>query len=196
MRAPSGSPPPDARRPAPIAGRPHERSSIPIVPVRPSLPADIDLERLDAIASRMLADEPALVDTRFFGDLVRAGLDDGPALVIGDNREIALIAKGAELYEYRLSHLAGGGDVVLLSGFRNSAFEQYRERFLGLGQIDIIEVPESGKREAKPLAARCRERKEAMDRLAGAARRAARTMRTPNCTGSSATDAGAAYPFR
>lgn len=129
--------------------------------------------RLARIAAQLLADEPALNSIDVFGPGVRAGLAEGPALLIGDHREIALATpRGTELHEYRISHLAAEGDMLLINGGRNIAFERYREHVLGLGTIDAITLPASGRDGLKPLALRCLDREEPFAHITAKARKA------------------------
>jgi len=127
--------------------------------------------RLERIAAHLLATEPALSSTDVFGPRVEAGMGDGPALVIGDHREVALIEpQDAAKYEYRLSNLAADGDMLLISGERNTAFERYRQRTLGLGAIEVLTVPAKRRDEAMPLALRCLRQKDVFGAIAEKAR--------------------------
>ncbi|MBE9554533.1 MAG: hypothetical protein IMF05_13805, partial [Proteobacteria bacterium] len=67
------------------------RASLPVVPLaRPEIP-DKDSNRLDAIAARLLREEPALGDSAAFGERVTAGLaEDGRALAFEDHSGLAL----------------------------------------------------------------------------------------------------------
>jgi hypothetical protein len=147
-------------------GVPAGRQSIPVVSgLAASLSAG-ECDRLARIAVRLATSEPALSSTSFFGAQVQAGLSDGPAVLIGDHREIALASETeAQLFEYRVSHLGADGDMLLLGGMRNAAFERYRQEFLGLGWIDVIALPSERFGDLVPLAARCRSSAAALDRV-------------------------------
>ncbi len=93
-------------------------------------------------------------------------MSDGPALVIGDDREIALRReRDAQLFEYRISHLADKDDMLLLSGNRNAAFEHYREHNLGLGRINAITLSSRPSDYLIPLATRCLSNPNALNRI-------------------------------
>ena len=130
-------------------------------------------ERIAKIAERISANEPALSFTNFFGIQVESGLSDGPALLIGDDREIALRReRDAQAFEYRISHLAANDDMLLLSGNRNAAFEHYREHNLGLGAIDVINLPLLETDNLIPLATRCLSNANALNRIVARAQKA------------------------
>ncbi len=122
----------------------------------------LDLEageqrRLKGIAETVLRNEPALNATHAFGRRTRAGIIEGPMLVIGDHSEIALTRPGCgPLYEYRLSLLAREGDLVAISEGRSLEFENYRKDTLDLGVIELLEPAQSDANHAAHLAERCR----------------------------------------
>lgn len=151
---------------------PITRRSIPVISkFVPSMPSQY--ERIAKIAERISANEPALSFTNFFGTQVESGLFDGPALLIGDDREIALRKeRDAQAFEYRISHLAANDDMLLLSGNRNAAFEHYREHSLGLGAIDVITLPLQGGDNLIPLATRCLSNANALNRIVARAQKA------------------------
>jgi hypothetical protein len=98
---------------------------------------------------------------------------EGPALLISDDREIALSdPQRSEIYEYRISTLAADGDMLLISGNRNTAFEQYRNDVLGLGTLDVIILPVETRNEHVPLATRCALRPDVLDTIAAKASQA------------------------
>lgn len=150
---------------------PATRGSVPVVANFAASISQPEADRLKSLAGQLLANEPALASTEVFGPGVRAGMCDGPALVIGDHREVALTTpRDAAIYEYRLSHLAADGDMLLLSDGRNGAFERYREETLGLGAMEVVSMPASGRDGGTPLALRCLNHAEAFDTVAGSAR--------------------------
>jgi hypothetical protein len=128
---------------------------------------------LEKIAARLAANEPALGSANVFGAGVGSGLMEGPALLIGDDREIALSdPQRSEIYEYRISTLAADGDTLLISGDRNTAFERYRDDVLGLGTLDVISLPAEARDERVPLATRCALRPDVLDTVAAKASQA------------------------
>ena len=128
---------------------------------------------LAELAQRLRADEPALASTDVFGPFVEPGLGQGPAVVIGDHREISLSTEeGAQIFEYRISHLAAAGDLLLVSGSRSADFESYREHTLRLGPLEILELPDRKTDGPMPLALRCRRARSALGRLVESARAA------------------------
>jgi len=168
------------------------RKSIPLVEHHSTSFSTSDRTLIDAIAARLVADEPALNAIHAFGPRVGSGMLDGPALLIGDHREIALATPAmAETYEYRLAVLADCGDVILISGNRNPVFENYLQDYLDIGPIDVIELLRKGPNGHQPLARRCRSDKRALDRLAAKAREGAGLTVVPHIgTGSSWALAG------
>ena len=173
--------------PAPIG-----RSSIPLVEHHSVSLSASDRTRVDAIAARLIADEPAFQSTDAFGPRVGPGMLEGPAVLIGDHREIALATPAvAETYEYRLAVLAARGDIILMSGNRNPVFENYLQAYLDIGAIDVIELPQKGRDGRKPLAQRCQTDKCALDSIVAKARRGAGLTIIPHIgTGSAWTLAG------
>ncbi len=149
------------------------RPAIPIIPkLRVSISQSL-CERLAKVAARITANEPALSFTNFFGTKVESGLFDGPALLIGDDREIALRREwDAQSFEYRISYLAGNDDMLLLSGNQNTAFELYRQHSLGLGPIDVINLSTRPSDDLVPLAIRCLSNADALNRITERAQKA------------------------
>ncbi len=132
------------------------RNSIPLLGHYGSEISSAVEKRLDAIARRLTINQPTLNATDVFSPHVCSGMLDGPALLIGDHREIALgTPQSAERYEYRISNLAADGDLLLIGGNRDLAYEHYRETSLGLGAIDVIELPAPDRYWQTPLAKRC-----------------------------------------
>ncbi len=132
----------EEKRTGRTAVAPPTRASLPIVPqAGPAVPAR-ERARLDELAARLLADEPALggVD---FGSLVRPGMTpDRPALILEDHHGLALYtALRDPRTEYRALLLAGDGDLVTITGRRIETFEAYCRDILGLGHAEIVEPP-------------------------------------------------------
>lgn len=130
-------------------------------------------KQLELIAKRLTTNQPTLNSIDAFGSHVGIGMLDGPALLIGDHREIALgTPQSAERYEYRISTLGAEGDLLLIGGNRDPAYERYREVNLGLGAIDVIELPAPGPSWQTPLAKRCLADPAALDLIVERARQA------------------------
>lgn len=140
----------DGKPPAPIRQRENPagtRASLPVIPLaRPEF-TDREHGRLDAIAARLLREEPALAGNAAFGERVTAGLArDGRALAFEDHSGLALFARrGTVPTEYRALLLAGNGDFVAIGERPDSAFEAYCRDVLGLGRIErLFPVPDDG----------------------------------------------------
>lgn len=133
-------------RPAAARGLAPTRASLPIVPGAAPVVEASERQRLEALAARLLADEPALGGVAGFGERVRIGIADGqPALFLEDHHGIALYTAAHDPgTEYRALLLAGHGDLVTIAGKRIEAFETYCRDILGLGTVDIIEPPPHG----------------------------------------------------
>jgi len=146
------------------------RPSLPVVPhAAPAVPED-ERARLDELAARLLADEPALGGAGDFGTLVRPGMaPDRPALLLEDHHELALFtALRDPQMEYRALLLAGHGDFVTIAGRRVEAFEAYCRDVLELGQADIIVPPPHGAMER--VTSMVLRDADAMNRLCASAR--------------------------
>lgn len=129
-------------------------------------------KHLREIAARIVKDEPALIATEAFGENTSAGMINGPILIIGDHREIALSKPtGCELYEYRLSLLAREGDLVAISGGRSPDFEAYREDILKLGAAKYVEPRHASVDHSVCLADRCRLDERAFHQIVKLAKR-------------------------
>lgn len=132
-----------------------ESSLLPIVPWTTVRLDGNELRRLQVIAARVMAEEPALATTDAFGAHTRPGVSAHLWLVIGDTREIALVQLGHErTYEYRLSLLARPGDVAVFGGEAHRDFERYRSE-IGLGSIVTIHASHFARKALLPLAERC-----------------------------------------
>ncbi|PJK27945.1 hypothetical protein [Minwuia thermotolerans] len=108
------------------------------------------------MARAVLANEPSLGRTDFFGPRVSSGLKPGPALLIGDQREVGLFAGMREQrLEHRIALLADEGDFLVVEKAcpRHEAFVRH---LLGIHDLRIIEIgpPERGGPAA--IASRCR----------------------------------------
>jgi hypothetical protein len=149
------------------------RKALPIVARYSASISASENKRVKKNADRLSANEPALVLTSVFDAGVGSGLMEGPALLICDDREIALCdPEQSQIHEYRISMLAADGDMLLVSGGRNPSFEQYRNDVLGLGTLDVITLPDAPPDGLVPLATRCALRPDALDAIAAKARKA------------------------
>lgn len=149
------------------------RDSLPIVAARRAALCPTDLQQLETLAARLLQNEAALDSTSAFGVDVKAGVLEGPALLISDVREIGLASPpGSAHYEYRLAALAADGDTLLISGHRSAAFERYRRDVLGLGLLDVLILPPDRHDGLTPLATRCANRAHPLGAIAAKARAA------------------------
>ena len=130
------------------------KRSIPIVGIAsPDLDAS-NRRKIRDLADRIRKDQPTLSDISAFGQHVRAGLMDAPAIFIGDASEIALFSSlHNQFYGYRLSLLAEEGDLILFDAERDSKFEYYRSTVLGLNAVEFLQVPQDIVR-PNPLARR------------------------------------------
>ncbi|HSM19618.1 MAG TPA: hypothetical protein VK844_04535, partial [Hyphomicrobiales bacterium] len=70
---------------------PATRGSVPVIANFAASLSPADAARLEGLAARLKANEPTLSSTDPFGPGVEAGMGDGPALVIGDHREVSLM---------------------------------------------------------------------------------------------------------
>lgn len=141
-------------------------ASIPIVPQFDAHLPQAHRDRLDGLAAQLVQDEPALAATDFFGAGVACGLTAAPALFYEDHREIALFSpKIGTAFEYRSLLLAGDGDMVVLSGFSDTAFESYCRDRLALGAPQFLRLGEDTGRRDLPLAERCLASPALMERL-------------------------------
>jgi hypothetical protein len=139
-----------------IAGGTPPRAQI--FPVQPRFEAQIapaELSRLNRIASRISAEESVLEDV--FDERTRSGASPTRCVFIGDAREIALAKQGEEnSYEYRFSLLARSGDIVIFGDEPHAIFKNYRNEYLGLGDIIQLVPNIDPPNRLQPLADRCR----------------------------------------
>ena len=110
------------------------RGALPIVPHAAPVVGARERARLEGLAARLLADEPALGGAADFGERVRPGLSpDGPALIVEDHHGLALYtARHDPCTEYRALLIAGHGDLVTIAGRRWPDFEAYCRDVLAL----------------------------------------------------------------
>ncbi len=133
---------------------------------------DAEQQRLQGIAARMAAEEPALGSTQAFGPRTRPGILSSRWLVIGDTREITLAKIDEEpAYEYRLSLLARQNDLVVFGGEPNPSFERYRSQFIGHGTVQLLYPRRDPGNPSLPLADRCRLDRAVFSQIVEATRR-------------------------
>lgn len=95
-------------------------------------------------------------DRLYFGPAVRPRVDGGPFIFFGDTHETrGLAARARGSLEYRLSLLAGAGDLVVLGGARIPAFETYVAARLGLGVRRYLPVAPGAATPPEPTQRRC-----------------------------------------
>lgn len=153
-------------------GRPLESVLLPIVPRMTVTLEEAELRRLQGIAARKGAEEPALAATQAFGPHTRPGMLADRWLVIGDTREITLAKIDEEpACEYRLSLLAREGDFVVFSGEPHSTFERYRSQFIGCGPVRPVYPRGVPGKPLLPLADRCWLDRAVFSQIVEAARR-------------------------
>jgi len=147
------------------------RSSLPIVSRVALEISNRERARLDSLAVRIAADEPAFAATDAFGPLVSSGQSSGPALLIGDHSEIPLaLPVEASVFEYRMLLLANDGDFLVLSGERYPRFEDYCRRVLRRGRASFLELARANSHRHSALADRCAGQAEIFSQIVTAAR--------------------------
>jgi hypothetical protein len=146
------------------------------VPIIGKFRVDLDAReraRLSGIAQQLCADEPALSGVGLAGAGVSSGLVEAPAVLIGDHSEIPLSdPAGDTALGYRISHLGEAGDHLVISCARNRDFEDYRERVLGLGAINVTALGDLRREAPKSAAWRCLENKQIFAMICATARNA------------------------
>lgn len=104
----------------------------------------VDRDRIDSLATRILADEPALNETGVFGESVKSGVGKGVGVHLSNNYDISLLERQTvSNLEYRMSLLAQDGDIFLVRGNRSQAFEQYLSQNLASGSLKVVCIPDS-----------------------------------------------------
>ena len=122
---------------------------------RPELVSSEQARVMD-LAKEFLAESRHLEERSYFEPHARCGVADTPFVFIGDASEIPLLEEqGTNLFEYRLSILAGEGDLVIIGGLRNREFENYLELGLGLGHRSYLQVAQAVGRKHTPVSVRC-----------------------------------------
>ena len=165
------TPPEQAHTPDSITLTPLHASSLPIIP---HIPVQLDAgerRHVAQIATKLLADEPALrFTTEAFGARVSVGVDAGPSLLLQDLEGVALVAAPVDSFlQYRMMLLAQDGDQVALSIRRSRSFEMYCREILNLGKVDVVSPALSAP--DKSLATYCRQDPDVLAKLVARARR-------------------------
>ena len=127
-------------------------------------------QKLVRLAGKVRSDQPRLSNTEPFSPSVKAGLGEGPHVVIEDHGAIQLIGRNSDLiYGHRALALAGDGDVVILEGGPNQAFADYYRDILGLGDVSFLSPkPATVPRQ---ISLRCADDRNVVGALANLARR-------------------------
>jgi hypothetical protein len=148
------------------------RVGLPVVEQISTAISEKERARIRRIASDYRAGEPALSATAAFGSRVLVGLRSGPALLFEDHVDVPL-ASWADVthLEHRSLLLACDGDIFVIGGRRNPAFEKYCRSALGLGTVDVHAAAPAASQSPMPLAERCTRDPVIMDRIAVVAAR-------------------------
>ncbi|GEM_PF-350878 len=132
--------------------------------------------KLERAAARLLASEKDINSISAFGDRVRCGISDAPALFIEDHSMASLFKPDADnALEYRTFLLGGKGDFFALGSKRSVAFETYCHRILKLGAEFVLtptDTPDTAPASPfKPISRLCAEDPAMIETLCEAARR-------------------------
>lgn len=148
-----------------------QRTSIPIVPQDAPQIDPAMADRITDLARWLLDNEPALNNTALFDDCVSSGLSNAPAIFIEDHSQIALFSRALDQpYEYRACLLAGDNDLVVISGRRYPAFEDYCRDWLGLGSVEYLTPAPGTKRRGPSVAHKLAHDKAFLDHVGKVAR--------------------------
>ena len=147
-------------------------ASIPIVSQFEVEPSRQTLNKISVMANRLLADEPALNNTDFFGPHVSSGLSGAPALLFEDHSAISLFNMREDSpLEYRALLLAGKDDIVLIGSQQFPSFEAYCRDRLCLGQALIARPKPSTRNRSVSVPERCIADAAVMELICAHARR-------------------------
>ncbi len=153
----------DPKVPAPAVA-PLSRPQLPIIPHFTTRITERERDRIAKLARRLLAAEPALVDSAPFGVGVSAGLGPWASLILEDHSWIDLFqSRGDAAYSYRALLLAQEGDIALIGTGRDQDFEAYFREVLDLGKVEVL-AP-SALQSRTSLTARCLDDLELLDDL-------------------------------
>lgn len=122
--------------------------------------------RLETLAKRLLAGEPTLNRIDMFGQQVRAGMCEAPALFFEDHAEIPLVKETSDIsLEYRSFLLGDRDDVFVVGGRRFPQFETYCHTVLGIGAGTVVEPKRPPNAPFLPLSLRCTRDPASLKRL-------------------------------
>lgn len=122
---------------------------------RPEL-SHAENRNIAALARRLEAESAFAREHIYFEACARRGVGEGHLTIIGDVREIPLLAESSSgALEYRLSTLARGGDLIVIGTGRNRDFEDYRVQVLHLGHQDYLEPRPSSAESPSATAVSC-----------------------------------------
>lgn len=139
-----------------MTSRPHHVQRLHFESLRGPNLSRSDDRKIEALAQMLESESRFTHERAYFGPFARRGLGNGPMTIIGDVREISLMAKhSSSALEYRLSTFARTGDLVVIGTGRNRDFEAYREEVLQLGAADYLETRQPTIENLTPTAARC-----------------------------------------
>ncbi len=109
-----------------------------------------------SLAKEFIAQSRHREERYYFEPHARTGVADTQFVFIGDASEIPLLARpGTNPFEYRLSILAGEGDLVIIGGQRNHDFENYLEHHLDLGHRNYLQVGQTFQKNGAPVSVTC-----------------------------------------
>lgn len=129
---------------------------VPIVPRYAAELTPAERALCAAVAQAVMPEARLSRDRHFFGPFTRSGAGEGPFVFFGDTGEIPLLAgRSAGALEYRLSVLAGEGDLVVIGGRRDREFEDYLADRLGLGRRRYLQVNVAPNGKYHPAHTRC-----------------------------------------
>ncbi|MDH3665767.1 MAG: hypothetical protein OEN23_02435 [Paracoccaceae bacterium] len=175
-------------------GHPIEAENAPVSSPRPAIPiveryratvTEEEVSRVDELAQKLMRDDPSICRADLFGPGVDSGLNDGPAILVGDQREIGLHESLREqMLEHRIGMLAGADDTLVVER-ASPVHEAYIRQLLGIEGFRVAALgPPSGR--PRPIAARCRDSDVLLQQFADTARAAGRFQIVPHIGAGSA----------
>jgi hypothetical protein len=156
------------------------RATVPIVEQIQAETTEWERARLKSLAQACLAEQRHLSTIAHFGPRVGCGLEAGPALLIEDRSEVTLAASPEDWQlEYRLALLAGGNDMLVISGQRCFAYESHLSRLLGFEGLDVLIAENPRPPQSYPMPRRCAEQGELLRHITEVACEAGRLAIVP-----------------
>lgn len=132
------------------------RARMPVVARYSAQLSDTQRARCAAVADGVGLDRSLARDRLYFGPFARPAAGDAPFVFFGDTGETRRVAaRSSGVLEYRLSLLAGTGDLVVIGGARNPDFEAYVETWLGLGRRQYLQIEAPAAGPIDPAQIRC-----------------------------------------